>query len=380
MRKLNALLLLLGLLVSLGCEGGEPLALPSLGEGPRVKESASSPTSPLRIYFTRPGEAADGPDSPALALANYINQARQSIDVCAFELDNRIITEALLAAVNRGVKVRLVTETDYLHESGVQVLKAAGVPVVDDQRDGALMHNKFMVFDNESVWTGSMNFTENCAYRNNNHGIHVDDPYIAANYATKFAWMFEQKKFGGTPTRADRIPHPIVVLRDGTRVENYFSTHDKVADRIVDELDQAQASIRFLAFSFTHSRMVESMQRRAQQGVTVAGVFEKSQAASSYSAYNKLRVTPAAMTTTTGSAMKVDVFLDANPRNMHHKVIIIDNETVVAGSFNFSLSADQSNDENALIFRSRDVARQFEFEFQKLFLDAKNAAMPVAAR
>ena len=55
--------------------------------------------------------------------------------MAAFELDNRIITDAIVRAVQRGVRVRLVTETDYLDDSGVKALQAVGVPVVDDKRD-----------------------------------------------------------------------------------------------------------------------------------------------------------------------------------------------------------------------------------------------------
>jgi phosphatidylserine/phosphatidylglycerophosphate/cardiolipin synthase-like enzyme len=358
MRKLIPSLFVV-LLASVGCDVGEPLSLPPQAKSP----SATTPTQsgPLRVYFTRPVGSPSDPGNPASALAGYIAQAKQTIDVCAFELDNHVVVTALLEAVKRGVKVRLVTETDYLEESGVQALKAAGVPVVDDQRDGALMHNKFMVFDNKSVWTGSMNFTENCAYRNNNHGIYVNDARIAANYATKFQWMFEQRKFGGLPERSARIPNPLVMLHDGTRVENYFSTHDHIADHLVDELNKARSSIQFLAFSFTHTGMSDAMLSRARFGVSVSGVFEKSQATSSYSAYNRLR------------SAHIQVYTDANPRNMHHKVIIIDNETTVAGSFNFSSSADQSNDENTLVIHSRDLARQFESEFRRLFEEAKAA-------
>jgi phosphatidylserine/phosphatidylglycerophosphate/cardiolipin synthase-like enzyme len=250
-----------------------------------------------------------------------------------------------------------------LHESGVQALKAAGVPVVDDQRDGSLMHNKFMVFDSQSVWTGSMNFTENCAYRNNNHGLFIDDARIAANYATKFSWMFEQRKFGGLPAKTAKIPNPVVTLSDGTMIENYFSTHDHCADHVIEKLGQARSSIHFLAFSFTHDNIALAMLNRASAGVPVQGVFEKSQAGSSYSEYNRLRM----------GGPKVEVYLDANSRNMHHKVIILDGETTVAGSFNFSDGADKSNDENVVIVRSKDVAKRFEEEFQRVYGAAKKA-------
>src|SRR5215217_3800345 len=152
-------------LVAVGCDGNQVITL-----GPGPASISGGQAGPVRVYFTTP----DRPPADAeivKALVGYIAAAKQSIDVAAFELDNRAITDALVAAVNRGVKVRLVTETDYVHESGVTALQAAGVPVVDDRRDGALMHDKFMVFDRTAVWSGSMTSTENCAYKNNNHGV-----------------------------------------------------------------------------------------------------------------------------------------------------------------------------------------------------------------
>lgn len=331
---------------------------------------AASLNGPVRVYFTRPGSAANEPGTPAQALAGYIDQAGQSIDVCAFELDNKVIVEALVRAVKRGVRVRLVTETNYLQESGVAALKGVGVPVVDDGRDGALMHNKFMVFDGKSVWTGSMNFTENCAYKNNNHGIYLDDQRIAANYATKFGWMFEQHKFGGLPSKTAQIPNLVVTLSDGTVVENYFSTHDHIAKHVTSKLAEARQSIHFLAFSFTHKGIAETMLGRARSGVQVQGVFEKSQTAGNHSEYQTLRA----------AGSPVLVLLDGNPRNMHHKVIVIDGETTVAGSFNFSDSADRTNDENVVIFRSPSVARQFETEFQTVFEAAKRVEIVMGGR
>jgi phosphatidylserine/phosphatidylglycerophosphate/cardiolipin synthase-like enzyme len=347
--------------LALGCDGNNPLSIP------KPLDSASTSTASgtvqgdgsLQVFFTRPQASPQEPGNIAQKLAGFIDQTQKTLDVCAHELDNKVITEALVRAVKRGVQVRLVTETQYLDESGIQALKAVGVPVVDDQRDSALMHNKFMVFDQGSVWTGSMNFTENCAYRNDNHGIYIRNPQIAANYATKFAWLFEQKKFGGKPNSTARIPNPVVTLGDGTVIENYFSTHDKVADRLIDKINQANRSIRFLAFSFTHDGMALAMLRRSASGVLVQGVFEKTQAVPPYSEFDRLQ------------QAGLSVFHDANPRNMHHKVIVLDDETTVAGSFNFSDNADTRNDENVVIIRSQDVAKRFQEEFQRVFSDAQ---------
>lgn len=351
----NLLWITLLLVGVLGCGDAPKLSVPASLAEPAGGVGQATQAGPIRIYFTRPDASPDEPDNIARILVGYISQAQKTIDVCAFELDNKRITEALVAAVKRGLRVRFVTETNYLEESGVKALKAVNVPVIDDRRDGALMHNKFMVFDGQTVWTGSMNFTENCAYKNNNNGIFIDDARIAANYTTKFSWMFEQHKFGAAPSRSARIPNPVLTLRDGTPIENYFSTHDHIADHVIAKLKDAKKSIHFLAFSFTHKGIGQAMLSKASAGVEVQGVFEKSQAISNYSEYSTFR--------NSGLA----VYLDANPRNMHHKVIIIDGETTVAGSFNFSDGADKSNDENVVIVRSRDVAQRFEEEFQRVY-------------
>lgn len=307
----------------------------------------------LKVYFTTPGQTTKQP-GPAEALAGYIDAAKSTLDVAAFELDNRVITDALLRAHRRGVRVRLVTETNYLNEVGIRELQAAGVPIVDDKREGALMHNKFVVFDRAAVWTGSMNFTENCAYRNNNNGALIPNAKLAENYSVKFAWMFEQRKFGGLPNRGDRIPNPVIRLADGTQIENYFSTHDQPAKHVADAVKLARKSIHFMAFSFTHDGIGRAMLDRAAAGAEVSGVFERTQTATGHSEYERMR------------QAGLEVYLDGNPRNMHHKVIIIDREIVIFGSFNFSESADKSNDENLLIVYNRALAAEFEEEFERV--------------
>lgn len=330
-----------------------------------TEETSNAPidnrTGPIRVYFTTP-ELSPDKSEIASACVSYIDQTKETLDVCAFELDNKVITEAIVRAVQRGVKVRVVTETNYLNESGILAVKAVGVTVVDDQRDGALMHDKFLVLDNKAVWTGSMNFTENCAYKNNNNGIFIESRELAENYATKFSWMFELKKFGGAPSRSHKIPHPVVTLADGTVIENYFSTHDRVADKVIAETGKARESIHFMAFSFTHEGIGRTMLGRAQAGAELMGVFEKTQVAGGHSQYDKFR----------SAGNKIEVYLDANPRNMHHKVIVIDGNTTIAGSFNFSESADKSNDENIVIIRNSSVAKLFEQEFQKVYVLAKS--------
>jgi phosphatidylserine/phosphatidylglycerophosphate/cardiolipin synthase-like enzyme len=96
------------------------------------------------------------------------------------------------------------------------------------------------------------------------------------------------------------------------------------------------------------------MMAKSDQGVEVAGLFEARGANSPYSECPRLL------------DYGIDVRLDGNPRVMHHKVMIIDSQTVVTGSFNFSANAAEDNDENVVIIHSPAVAAYYEAEFARL--------------
>src|SRR5262245_57455066 len=94
--------------------------------------TAQSPAGPetdtgaVHVYFTRPEQAPEQPGDIAHSVVGYVDATERTLDVAAFELDNRIITDALVRAVGRGVRVRLVTETNYIDASGVKALRAVG--------------------------------------------------------------------------------------------------------------------------------------------------------------------------------------------------------------------------------------------------------------
>ena len=69
----------------------------------------------------------------------------------------------------------------------------------------------------------------------------------------------------------------------------------------------------------------------------------------------------------------LDVRQDGNPYRLHHKVIIVDNDTVITGSFNFSDNATQSNDENLVIIEDPDLAGMYIQEYNRMF---KNSVIP----
>jgi phosphatidylserine/phosphatidylglycerophosphate/cardiolipin synthase-like enzyme len=305
------------------------------------------------IYFSDPtGPNADTQrDGPDAALAAAIDGARVSVDAALYDLNLWSIRDALIDAHHRGVVVRIVAESDNLDRDEMEELVEAGIEVLGDRRE-SLMHNKFVVIDRYEVWTGSMNFTLNGAYHNDNHLIRIRSSRLAEDFRSEFEEMFLLDLFGDTFIA--NTPFPLINI-DGTPIEVFFSPDDGTQSRLVELIDQAEESIRLLAFAFTADPIAEALLDAHRRGVDVVGVVETSQASGTGGDFFRLA--------DAGMALE----LDGNPENMHHKAIIIDGEIVVLGSYNFSRSAEERNDENTLIIHNSDIADHFLSEFERIY-------------
>jgi phosphatidylserine/phosphatidylglycerophosphate/cardiolipin synthase-like enzyme len=313
----------------------------------------------FEIYFTDPlnpnaYKQVNGPDIP---LAQAIDQARISVDVAAYSMDLYSIQSALTRALARGVEVRMVMETDNMGAPVPQALLTAGIPIIGDGRPG-LMHDKFVIIDRSEVWTGSMNFTASGVYDDNNNLVRIRSTRVAEDYTVEFEKMFKDDFFG--PAGFDSTPYHRVSI-DGVPVEVYFSPDDHVATRIIELLRGAKESIYFLAYSFTADDFGTVLLQKAQQGLTIAGVMEAGQVK-----------TDQGTEFTALQQARLPVYLDGNNSGlMHHKVFIIDKDIVITGSYNFSLSAETTNDENVMIFFDPRIAAQYLAEYKRIDAQAQ---------
>jgi phosphatidylserine/phosphatidylglycerophosphate/cardiolipin synthase-like enzyme len=312
----------------------------------------------IDIYFTDPesplaSQETGGPDGP---LEASIDSARLTVDVAIYSLNLRTIREALIRAHERGAQVRVVMESDNMDGSAPQALIDAGIPVLGDRREG-LMHDKFIVIDRSEVWLGSMNYTYSGTYEDNNQLFLIRSVEMAENYSKEFDEMFVEDKFG--PDVVTETPHPEITV-NGTNMEVYFSPDDGVANHILEILNEAEESISFLAFSFTTDEFGEAIRTKAENGLTVAGVMEEQQIKSNIGTeYDFFK------------QAGLDVFVDGNEGQMHHKTMIVDDRIVITGSYNFSSSAETRNDENIVIFHSPEIARFYLQEFNRVYAIAQ---------
>ena len=331
--------------VSTGEPGLTPIYLP-------VGYGARGPW--FEVYFTEPAnpispQGTGGVDGP---LVEAIDSARLSIDVAAYSISLNSVRYALIRAHDRGVTVRVVMESTNMDRSDPQQMIEAGIPIIGDNQDG-LMHNKFMVIDRGEVWTGSMNYTDSGTYDDNNNMIRIRSAKMAENYTKEFEEMFTDNKFGENTVA--ETPHPSLDL-DGTEVDTYFSPDDGVQSKLIPLLQGAEKSIYFLTFSFTANELGDIIRTKAEDGVTVKGVMDEEQIRSNQGTeFDPFK------------QAGLDVLIDGNEGQMHHKVFIIDGKIVVTGSYNFSQSAETRNDENLLVIYDEQLADQYLQEFQRVY-------------
>jgi phosphatidylserine/phosphatidylglycerophosphate/cardiolipin synthase-like enzyme len=314
----------------------------------------TSPDQLYSIYFTAPAND-DFKGGPDRFLAESIDEARSQIDAALYDLNLWSIRNALIRAHQRGVLVRLVVERDSLDRTEIQELINAGIPVVPDQGEG-LMHNKFVIIDGAEVWTGSMNLTVNGAYRHLNNLLRLRSTRLAENYRLEFEEMFLEGYFGEDILA--NTAHPDLTI-DGVRIETSFSPDDDTAQRLIDLILSAERSIDFLVYSFTSNGIAEAIITQANRGIQVRGVVDAYQEDTGLGGeYQKL------------VDQGLEVYLDAHPEKLHHKVIIIDQQIVVTGSYNLTRSAEVRNDENTLIIHDGECAEIFLREFEWIYQDA----------
>jgi len=323
----------------------------------------SDPTSAwLKIYFTDPNP----PDQVGNGIDQFvmpeINNAQKTIDITSFDLNLPSFVDAVVAAEQRGVQVRVVydgkngsqtlaaaqspTGKDY---DAIALLKGAGIQLVDGGRSSGLMHNKMIIVDSRILFMGSWNMSYNDTYRNNNNLLEITNSTLIANYQAKFDELVGGGHFGTHATVGSQTPELTI---DGVKVQNYFSPVDHVSDKVVALVNGAQHSVRFMIFTYTDKNLAAAMIARFQAGVDVAGVIENRGA--SQGAFVPL------------ACAKVPVKVDGNKYTMHHKVVVIDESIVVTGSFNFTKYADTENDDNVLVIYDPSVAKQYLAEFDRI--------------
>ncbi len=294
------------------------------------------------------------------------NSAQVSIDVCIYSISRDDITDALIAAHNRGVQVRVIADYgNYVSSDSVyfQAMEDAGIPVMHSavgQNTTHYMHNKYAIIDGYRVITGSLNFSSPTT--DANHVVVVDDPAFAAVFLQDFEEMWGSSgpypdtlaARTGTRKLTPAVHHLTV---GGREVYVFFSPQDPftVLDTLLSVVRTARSHIFFEQWRFTYLEVADTFHTVWQRGGVVGGLVD----AGSWNDNPALCMRGDGACNGTVWSPPAWVAPDGLQGRLHHKVGIFDDRWVAFGSTNWSYNGFFSNDENLVLVLDDTLADAF---------------------
>lgn len=298
-------------------------------------------------------------------ICTIINASNVTLDIAVWDNGSTKIVTALNNAYTRGVQVRYISATNSLNtaltglNSNIPLLKRTANLTVD------VMHNKFVIADNFTLLTGSMNFGSGSMFNDYNNIVITKDANLAQAYTTEFNEMWgstgaqpntSNSKFG--PDKTDNTTHSFTI---GTStIQLYFSPTDNTTAQIVNAINSADHTLDIAMFTFINNDLGDAVIAAKNRGVTVRCIIENiNYFGSEYSALVSAGINVLSH--------------DAVTNDFHHKYCIVDamfpssDPLVVTGSHNWTNSAETDNDENTLIIHDETIANQYTEEFSKRF-------------
>lgn len=323
------------------------------------------------------------PDDLERGIIEFIRGARKTLDIAVQELDSEPIAQALLDAAVRGIDIRMFLEQDYLRAAappkvslqGAQTRREAELAAQWEERrrpaslrtnrdilaallrcgvdikadlNPQIFHQKFIVRDyrgdrslgKPALLTGSTNFTATDTHKNLNHIIVFHDYRVARAYAGEFTEMMGGT-FGALGLRERDLPKTINIK--GVPVRVLFAPDDFPELEIVKQMLKARSRLDFAVFTFAVSSGIDdALQMLHLADIDIQGVLDAGQGAQDWAASHWLH------------EAGIEVFVtnkDLQPglRKLHHKLMVIDDDIVIAGSMNYTAPANEYNDENIFV-------------------------------
>ncbi|MEA5514349.1 DUF655 domain-containing protein [Nodularia sp. UHCC 0506] len=287
------------------------------------------------------------------------------------------------------------------------ILENAKIPWIDDRADGSagsnLMHHKFVIVDNRWVITTSANFTLSDVHGdytnfsslgNANNFLQIDSPKLAILFTEEFNIMWGDGP-GGQPDSRFGLQKPMrspqTITLGETKITVHFSPTSptqpwyKSSNGLIGKtLDSATKSIDMALFVFSEQSLANILKTRHQKNVSIRALIDSQFAYRYYSEGLDM------MGVTLSNDCKYEI--DNNPWQkplttvgipilargdlLHHKFAVIDQETVITGSHNWSKVANHGNDETLLIVENPTIAAHYVREFDRLYGDAKLGVPP----
>jgi len=306
-------------------------------------------------------------------ITNFINGSQKKLEIAVQELENEEIAKSIIKARKKKRLVKIVIEQDYLRSKKSQPDPWKSIPNKDNENNRlvhdailrtnidvkcdynpGIFHQKFIIRDRKSLLTGSTNFTPTGTDANLNHVVVIHDEKVAKIYAREFREI-QQGHFGKLNEGHDPAPTDVVVSNVPIRV--LFAPDHNPEMEIMKQMLKAKKRIDFAIFTFAKSSGIDdTMIKLLELGIPVRGAFDGKQGAQDWAAIPALKKKGAKL---------YSVKKGNGVGKLHHKLMILDDQVIIAGSFNYTGPANMINDENIIILGDLDTSVAAQKNAQK---------------
>ncbi|MBE9194551.1 helix-hairpin-helix domain-containing protein [Synechocystis sp. LEGE 06083] len=291
-----------------------------------------------------------------------------------------------------------ISPEESAERDAIEILRTQKIPLIDDTEDGSkgsgLMHHKFVVLDNKTVIVTSANFTPSDQYGdyddhftrgNANNLLVIQSPAVAHLFTEEFNLLWgdgpgEKKDslFGinkpSRPAKALKVGETTVTVKfsPDRRTVPFAETSNGL---IAQYLNQAQQKIQLALFVFSEQALSDVINQRFQAGTEIKALIDRGFAFRYYSEGLdllgvKLLEDCLEQPGNRPWALPTEfVGTPALPRGdkLHHKFALVDDDTVITGSHNWSPAANHSNDETVLVLQNAQIGAHYQRELERLY-------------
>ena len=335
----------------------------------------------LSVFFLSQDEQTAA--SVLARLTTFIAAAKETLEFALYDLRlSEVLKEKLADALREraaaGVQIRICYDGDkpfvpnlaagqdpapagtgaMVYSLGYPYRRIAGMK---------LMHDKFIVRDRSAVWTGSLNLTDDAFTLMENNVLQIESPALAASYSQNFEQLWEKENFEDTG-KIETQPVPLSFAGRPATARVMFSPGYglEIDTEIARRVHGAQRRVRICSLLINSGTLINALTDLLNGGrVAVSGIYDRTQMSDVYRQWqevpqNRWKI-PALHDVIARAGL---VGKDSTPYTptgrhdfMHNKILVID-DTVITGSYNFSRSA-QFNAENILFIESAALAETY---------------------
>ena len=342
----------------------------------------------LSVFFL--AEREQSADEVMARLTAFIRGATQTLDFAIYDMRFSDPLRAKLAAALRekaqaGVAIRFCYDADkppqpnlaagqdpapagtgaFVQSLGYPWRRIAGMK---------LMHSKYIVRDRESVWTGSTNMTDDAFTIMENNIVEINSQALASYYVQNFQELWEKENFEQTgDIHTEAVPLTFSNQSANARVMFSPGCGLEIDSGIARHARAAQRRVRICSLLINSGTLIGELGNLLRGGqVAVDGIYDRTQMEEVYLQWQEVPQNRWKISALKEIIMRAGLvgknsapYTPSGPHNfMHNKVLVID-DTVITGSYNFSRSA-QFNAENILFIESAPLAEAYSAYIDRL--------------